>query len=108
MTFKEYAQLAQRTSSTEIELDKLINGCLGLAGESGEVLDHIKKALYQGHTMDIKKLAEELGDVLWYIAEICAALGVDMDEVAEQNIAKLMTRYPDGFDAERSINREGE
>ncbi len=106
MTFNEYEQLAQRTSNTNIELDKLINGCLGLAGESGEVLDIIKKALYQGHTMDIEKVAEELGDVLWYIAEICAALHVDMDEVAEQNIAKLMTRYPDGFDAELSIHRE--
>ena len=108
MQFNEYANLAQRTSNTNIELDKLINGCLGLAGESGEVLDIIKKALYQGHKMDIEKIAEELGDVLWYIAEICAALGVDMDEVAERNIAKLMTRYPDGFDEERSIHREDE
>ncbi len=108
MTMNEYQQLAQRTSSKAAEHNKVLNGVMGLNGEAGECIDIVKKHLFQGHELDETKLIDELSDVLWYIAETAAGLGVDMEEIAQHNIAKLRARYPKGFEAERSINREGE
>jgi NTP pyrophosphatase (non-canonical NTP hydrolase) len=84
----------------------VINGLLGLCGESGECADYLKKHIFQGHDLDKLKLAEELGDVAWYIALTAHALGFNLSDILEMNIEKLKKRYPDGFDAERSINRE--
>lgn len=105
MDIREYQRLAQRTSNHTDAAAKLTNGCLGLAGECGECCDILKKHLFQGHDLDRRHLLEELGDVMWYAAEVAIGLGVTLDEVAGQNIAKLTARYPDGFDAERSKNR---
>ena len=102
-----YQNMAARTSNTVGE-DKILNGCLGLAGEAGEVIDLYKKHMFQGHVLDIDKMAEELGDVLWYCAEIASGLGMDLGEVARRNVDKLRRRYPNGFDAVRSVNREDE
>lgn len=107
MKLNEYQKLAMRTSNRELtNRDHIINGALGLCGESGEVADQIKKCYMQGHAIDRAKIAEEIGDVLWYCAELSAWLDIELDEIAERNIAKLMMRYPDGFDAEKSVNRE--
>lgn len=103
MTFNEYQVLAQRTSPSGHS--RIANGALGLAGEAGECADHVKKHLFQGHNLDCTHLAEEIGDVLWYCAELASGINRPLDEIAEQNIAKLRDRYPDGFDPERSINR---
>ena len=84
----------------------LINGVMGLCGESGEAIDLVKKWLSQGHELDRDKLIGEIGDVAWYIAEIATALGVTLQDVLERNIDKLKRRYPEGFDYARSINRE--
>lgn len=105
MALDEYQRLAQRTASTRNRWDKTINGVLGLCGETGEIADQWKKHLYQGHELDKAHMIEELGDVLWYCAELAAGLGVGLAEVAERNIEKLRKRYPDGFEAERSRNR---
>ena len=107
MSFDEYRVLAQRTDENNILIEKLNNGCLGLAGEAGEVIDIFKKYRYQKHPLDVKGMVEELGDVLWYIAAIATAVGVPMGEIAARNIEKLNKRYPEGFDAERSVNRDG-
>ena len=104
--FNEYQTLAQRTSSNKTEHNKLLNGVMGLNGEAGECIDVVKKHLFQGHPLDEVKLIDELGDCLWYIAETAAGLGIEMQEIAEHNIAKLRARYPLGFEKERSINRE--
>lgn len=107
MNFNEYQNLAQRTSNKRLTQEKhIINGALGLCGEAGEVADILKKVFMQGHDANASALAEEIGDVLWYCAELAAWLGFSLDDIAEQNIAKLKRRYPDGFSAERSINRE--
>lgn len=100
-----YQKAAQRTSSTSTLFDKIGNGIIGLCGESGECIDLLKKVVYQGHEIDKDKLAEELGDVLWYCAELATGLGMKLSEVAEGNIRKLLKRYPDGFDPDRSVNR---
>ena len=107
MTANEYQQQALRTLNPELSRkDVLINGVMGLCGESGEAIDIVKKWLAQGHELDREKLAKELGDIAWYLAETAYALDVSLDEVLERNIAKLKARYPDGFDTEKSIHRE--
>lgn len=82
------------------------NALLGLAGEAGEVLDLFKKFWYQGHEPDDVKVVEELGDVLYYVAMAAAALGAPLSDVANANVVKLRERYPEGFSAERSVNRD--
>lgn len=107
MTINEYQSLAMRTSNKELSKeDHLLNGVLGLVGESGEIADLIKKNRMQGHKMDIEHIAKELGDVCWYIAETATAIGCDMETIMKMNIEKLKKRYPDGFSAERSQHRE--
>lgn len=113
MTLNEYQRLAQRTSNIDNGLfatvadKKIDNGILGLAGEGGECADIWKKYLHQGHPLDREKLIKEAGDVLWYVAELAAGLGLTLEEIATRNIEKLRKRYPEGFAAERSIHREG-
>ena len=107
MTINEYQKLAMTTLNPELsKKDVLINGVMGLCGESGEAIDIVKKHLHQGHELDREKLIRELGDIAWYLAETAAALDVSLEEVLERNIEKLRSRYPEGFSAERSVNRE--
>lgn len=103
-----YEDAAHRTISDECrnDIDKaLLNAAMGLGGEGGEVLDHLKKHLFHGHPLDLSHIAKELGDILWYVAEACYAIGIPMSEVAELNVDKLKKRYPDGFSSERSLSR---
>ena len=107
MTANEYQLAALRTASG-MNYDHhgmLLNGILGLCGESGEVADIVKKATFQGHSLDKAHIAEELGDVAWYLAVTAHAIGYDLDTIFKLNIAKLWERYPDGFDPERSVHR---
>lgn len=107
MTINEYQKLAMTTLNPELDKkDVLINGVMGLCGESGEVIDIVKKHLAQGHELDREKIVKELGDVAWYMAEIATVLEVDLEDVLVQNIEKLRKRYPEGFDKEKSIHRE--
>lgn len=102
MNANEYQLLAMRTANG----GNLVNATLGLAGESGEVADLIKKAEFQGHPLDEDKLVEELGDVLWYVALAAETLGVSLEDIMRRNIDKLWSRYPAGFDPEHSLHRE--
>ena len=83
MTINEYAVLAQRTASTKAPKDKIEHGLLGLIGESGEIVDIIKKQRFMGMTDEIahEKLIDEIGDGLWYVVELCTGLGEDVDSV---------------------------
>ncbi len=111
ITANEYQKLALRTANTEVMKDsneKIINGILGLSGESGEVADHIKKFKYQGHQLDKDYLAKELGDICWYIALLADGIGFDLSTIMQMNIEKLKKRYPEGFDSNRSLYREDE
>lgn len=106
MTIKEYQQLAMTTLNPELSRkDVLINGVMGLCGESGEAIDIVKKRLAQGHELDKEKLAKELGDICWYLAETATALDLSLEDIMTANIEKLKQRYPEGFDADRSRNR---
>ena len=107
MHANEYQKLAMTTLNPALsKKDVLINGVMGLCGESGEAIDIVKKHLHQGHALDKEKLIKELGDIAWYLAETAYALDIPLDDVLEGNIAKLKARYPEGFETERSIHRE--
>lgn len=107
MTINEYQELAMRTLNPELgKKDVLINGVMGLCGESGEAIDIVKKWLAQGHELDREGLIKELGDIAWYLAETAAALDVKLEDVLSANIEKLRRRYPEGFDREKSVHRE--
>ena len=97
MKLNEYQEQAQRTATDAKEYDKCLNGILGLNGEVGELTDGYKKIRFQGHVWVKEWAIEELGDILWYVAEVASAIGVTLEDVAQQNIEKLKERYPDGF-----------
>ena len=106
MTINEYQKLAMTTLNPELsKKDVLINGVMGLCGESGEAIDIVKKHLHQGHQLDREALKKELVDIALYLAETAWALDVSLEEVLQGNIDKLKARYPEGFDKEKSINR---
>lgn len=132
MKINTYQEEAARTLPPNTELRAALNlGALGLGGESGEVIDLIKKALFhdspqlsfpegmlsgspEHHAHDRAlhafrdKLRKELGDVLWYVAAIATGAGMTLEEVAEANVAKLRARYPEGFSPEASRARADE
>ena len=106
MNGNEYQKSAMRTLNPKLTKNEvLVNGVMGLGGESGEVIDIVKKHLFQGHPLDKEKIIKELGDVMWYVAEVCEALDISLDEVMEGNIEKLQKRFKNGFSVEESINR---
>jgi len=102
------AEVLRTYAGSNDPLDKLTLAALGLTGESGEVADTVKKVLYQGHELDTTHLKQELGDVLWYVMLACNAIGCTLEDVMQGNVAKLYARYPNGFDAQRSITRNDE
>ena len=107
MTINEYQQLAMTTLNPQLSRkDVLINGVMGLCGESGEAIDIVKKWLAQGHELDREKLAKELGDIAWYLAETAWALEIPLEDILQGNLDKLKKRYPQGFSPEQSIHRE--
>jgi NTP pyrophosphatase (non-canonical NTP hydrolase) len=107
MKLNEYQQLAGRTRNTHGGFVSLELGdyALGLVCEAGEAGDIIKKVVFHGHEINNEELKKELGDTLWYLANLCSVLGYSLEEVAEMNIEKLKKRYPQGFNVNDSINR---
>lgn len=106
MDLNEYQQKCLRTTNATPTMERLTISGLGIAGEAGEVADLIKKVVGHGHDLDHDKLVKELGDVLWYVADLASTIGVTLNDVAEINVAKLAARYPDGFSVDRSRNRD--
>ena len=105
-TFAQYQEAARKTAGAGGEGDsRLYIATLGLAGEAGEFANLVKKWKGHKHETSDDDLRDELGDILWYMAEICSVCGLDLNEVAAQNVEKLKKRYPEGFSVERSRNR---
>jgi NTP pyrophosphatase (non-canonical NTP hydrolase) len=108
-TFSEYQQQAQRSMNTKPSLsERKLLGALGLTGEAGEVANVIRKIEGYGYASEVEKLVEELGDVLWSLSNVATLYGLDLAEIAESNIKKLLIRYPNGFDASRSMQENDE
>lgn len=107
MDVNEYQKLAMRTLNKALTPKEiLINGVMGLCGESGEAIDIVKKHISHNHPLDKEHLIKELGDIAWYLAEVATVLNVSLEEVLKINIEKLKKRYPDGFSEYNSINRQ--
>ena len=105
MKLNEYQKLAYRTVADKDNVVAMeFHALHGLAGEVGELHSLYQKS-YQGHKFDETHAKKELGDLLWFVAEYCSAKGWEMSEVAQLNIEKLKARFPEGFSAERSLNR---
>ena len=106
MNFDEYQEWCVTKWKTDnSHRDQMLECALGL-GESGESQDIIKKHVFHGHDLDENGLKKELGDQLYYIATMCTLTGVKLSDVANVNKEKLNARYPNGFEKDRSINRD--
>ena len=97
MEFNEYQKAANRTLYGNEQV--LTNCALGLAGESGQLIDLIQDYTFKGKDLDKEKMIDELGDVLWYLSQIAQWADVDFDDVAKANIETLNKRSPNGFTA---------
>jgi len=91
------------------EPQRLLTGGIGICSEGGELLDLVKKLLFQGKepTPELReKIKLELGDVMWYVQQVLLAMGWELHEVLAENTKKLSGRYPEGFSVDKSENRE--
>lgn len=112
---KDYYSFAQRLTLLNdegVDINRLLTAAVGISAEGGEFMEIVKKIIFQGKPANqdnLDHLKIELGDVLWYVAQACIALGVNFDEVLETNVNKLMKRYPGGsFDIYYSENRKAD
>lgn len=120
MQANEYQELAMRTNDGKAkerlnyqlnynnmttDIGGVLNACLGLSGEVGELNDLVKKFVFHQKPMDEVHFKKEIGDVCWYIAMICESCGYDLNQIMQMNIDKLKARYPEGFDTEKANNR---
>lgn len=99
MDFRTYQEAASRTDrNPSPDGNGLMIPLLGLAGEAGELLSEYKKFLRDGdaHTLFKDRFAEELGDILWYLANVATKLGLPLDRIAAQNLAKCQDRWGGG------------
>jgi NTP pyrophosphatase (non-canonical NTP hydrolase) len=109
MNLIDYELAVEATASKELDDEEiLVNSALGLAGESGEIADFIKKYKFHGKPFDRDYVVKELGDILWYVTWMAQTINSSLEEVMLVNMAKLKARYPDGFSTEASENRNTE
>ena len=126
--FKEYTKFVDAVTSDEsrdfiafsdrivsldeksANIERLLTGAVGINSEGGEIMEIVKKLIFQGKKWDkdtIYHLKRELGDVMWYVVQCLIALESSMDEVVGMNVDKLKARYPGGeFDPFYSENRQ--
>ena len=106
--FSHYIIVIEQNENLNIAL--LNTASTGLASEGGEFSEIVKKMLFQGKPFNEENrfhMKRELGDIIWYWANACRALGYDPNEVIAENVTKLESRYPGGsFDAWHSENRQ--
>ena len=110
---KDFKSLIDRLGKLDREganIERLTTASVGLAAESGEFLEIVKKMVFQGkpwNSDNREHLIIELGDVMWYVAQACMALEVSFDDVVRGNVKKLEKRYPGGsFSVDKSENRK--
>ena len=88
---------------------RLLTGAIGICSEGGELLDIVKKIIFQGKEPSEElrnKVKNELGDVMWYVQQVLITMEWDLEEVLAENTKKLSGRYPEGFSVNKSENRE--
>lgn len=104
------AQLENLEKDSDVNMALLLTGSIGIASEGGEFAEIVKKCIFQGKPLDDETIfhcKRELGDILWYWINSCRALGLDPNDVVQENVNKLQKRYPGGeFDVYYSENRK--
>jgi NTP pyrophosphatase (non-canonical NTP hydrolase) len=106
---KDYIQQAMKTEATHCNVvgkERLLHAGIGMATESGEFLDAVKKAVFYGKELDEVNLKEELGDILWYVALAMDALDTDFETEMKRNIEKLHFRYGEKFTQDKADHRD--
>lgn len=93
----EYQQLTARTEKSLEWEGRLQHALLGITSEAGEIADTIKKCVIYEQPLDRMNIAEEIGDIMWYIALLANACDLDLGVCMEQNIKKLQKRYPEKY-----------
>jgi len=128
VNFKEYTKFVDAVTSDEsrdfiafsdrivsldeknASIERLLTGAVGINSEGGEIMEIVKKLIFQGKKWDketVFHLKRELGDVMWYVVQCLIALDTSMDEIVGMNVDKLKARYPGGeFDPFYSENRQ--
>lgn len=105
MRGNEYQELAARTINPTLDSAFQQHHALhGMVGEIGEIHSLYQK-VYQGHEIDYDHMKKELGDLLWFIAEYCTAMDWKLEDIMQLNIEKLLARFPDGFEVDKSLHR---
>jgi len=112
---KDFLALTDRLAKLDQDganIERLLTGAVGLSAEAGEILEIVKKMIFQGKPWNEENrehLKRELGDVLWYFTQILLALETTMEETAQTNVDKLSKRFPNGqFEIFYSENREAD
>ena len=106
MNLREYAIQAKRTmSECETPLLDDLHMILGLQTESAEISDVYKKNIAYGKDLDLVNVKEEIGDLMFYIVNLCTLKGWDLEDILQTNIDKLKARFPDKFSNENALNR---
>ena len=110
---KDFVNLADRMVELDgqgANIERLLTAGVGLNAEAGEFLEIVKKVIFQGKPWskdNREHLIIELGDIIWYAANACMALGISFEDVVARNVTKLEKRYPGGqFDVYYSEHRE--
>ena len=105
---KGISEFIDRIVTIDANVPLLLTASVGLASESGEFSEIVKKVIFQGKELNVDvryHMLRELGDICWYLANAANALGADLEEIVKMNVAKLESRYPNGFEVSRSENR---
>lgn len=111
MNFEKYTEDASRTLAPVGDqlregLGQEIHMAMGISTEANEILDAYKKHLAYGKTLDDVNISEEIGDIMWYIGNLCKLKGFDFEQICITNIEKLRARYPEKFTSEDAITRD--
>ena len=106
MQIKDYVELSGRTcAKLDNEVLDTFHMLSGMSTELGELTDPFKKQLAYNKPIDFVNVQEEIGDLMWYVANLCRINNFDLESILQNNIDKLQSRYPEKFTKEFAINR---
>lgn len=100
---------ANNQHGPSVNVPLMLTGAMGLCSESGELMEIVKKMVFQGKPLNEENLfhmKRELGDIIFYWVNMCRALALEPNSVIQENIDKLSKRYPNGFSVDKSENRD--
>lgn len=107
ISIEEYQELSKRTNAKlQSALLDNVHMILGMQTETAEISDVFKKSIAYGRDMDWVNVKEELGDLMFYVVNMCNINGWDLRDILETNIEKLKLRFPEKFEKDKALNRD--